>query len=87
MLSVLIVVAVLCIPALTEECVDESPQCQYFTEYCSHSEIQAQCQKTCGVCGGGSVCKDDNKYCPLHVRYCSWHPIVKKQCKKTCELC
>ncbi|XP_028394112.1 nematocyst expressed protein 6-like [Dendronephthya gigantea] len=37
--------------------------------------------------GGGSSCKDNNTNCPRWTSYCANNDYVKRNCKKTCNLC
>jgi len=34
-----------------------------------------------------SACMDKNPRCPVWRGFCSWHPYVKANCRKTCNLC
>lgn len=84
-------------------CEDRYPtaNCRDFQtkwNFCSIHKMwmEANCMKTCGLCGGGERekeiddCKDDNKQCPVWARgnQCVINPgYMLKYCMKSCRVC
>nr|XP_022286290.1 zinc metalloproteinase nas-13-like [Crassostrea virginica] len=84
-------------------CEDRYPttNCQDFQNrwnFCSVHKMwmEANCMRTCGLCGGGEKekemenCKDENQNCPVWAEYnhCVINPgYMLKSCMKSCRVC